>query len=83
MLTRDEGRILLGIRSGHNHLNHCMHERLHLSDFPTGQCYCGNDIYDIYDKAWYEWVKDPERDMPYWTARDIDITAVRAIAFPI
>ena len=41
------------------------------------------EVIDAYDKAWYNWVLDPDRNMPYWSARDIDITAVRAFATPI
>ena len=109
LLTRDEARIILGIRSGHNHLNHYMHARLHTSNCPSGLCYCGSGpqtmqhilrscsdedteaqvaraqlkALETYDKAWHDWINDPDRDLPHWTARDIDITAVRAMAFPI
>ena len=43
LLSRDDVRSLLGIRSGHNHMNLYMCERLKLADFPSTLCYCGRE----------------------------------------
>ena len=109
LLSRDEARMLLGMRSGHNHMNHYMHRRLKLDEFPTSLCYCGKEeqtfehiikecrdeetrtqvrnmqstVAEDYSDAWYKWVQDESKDMPYWTIDDLDFNAVRTYAFPI
>ena len=45
-LSRDCTRIILGLRTGHNHLRHYLHERLHV--VPDSNCYCGAHGQDFY-----------------------------------
>ena len=45
LLSRDAMRILLGLRSGHNHLHHYMHTLLHLH--PDSVCFCGASGQDL------------------------------------
>ena len=109
LLTRDEIRIIQGIRSGHNHLNAYMHQRLRLPAYPSDQCYCGTGLQTMehvvrdctdgdtrarvetmqisalreYHKAWEDIALDPEKKMPHWIIQELDLTAVRMMAFPI
>ena len=45
LLSRDSMRILLGLRSGHNHLHHYMHSLLRLR--PDSLCFCGASGQDL------------------------------------
>ena len=45
-ISRDVTRIIVGLRTGHNHLAHYLHNRLGVLD--TDQCHCGDAHQDLF-----------------------------------